>query len=77
MKTNRRYKAIMIPFLMVMMIFGVNAGAVLGNDDPGTDGPFKTRNGKFTLMHDDEIAGFAALDSENSSNGPTWWEWAF
>ena len=64
MRKNRIYKTFMIPFLMVMMVFGFNTGAVLGDDDPGTDGPFKTRNGKFTLMHDDEIAGFAAP--------PTW-----
>ena len=73
MRKNRIYKTFMIPFLMVMMVFGFNTGAVLGDDDPGTDGPFKTRNGKFTLMHDDEIAGFAAPPEVSSTDHLVGW----
>lgn len=73
MMTKRVCKAIMIPLLMVMMAFGFNFSPVLGNDDPGSNGPFKTRNGKYTLMHDDEIAGFAAPPEGSTADHLVGW----
>ena len=73
MMINRICKAIMIPPLMVMMAFGYTVAPVQGNDDPGGNGPFKTRNGKFTLMHDDEIVGFAAPPESSSTDHLVGW----
>ncbi len=55
MKTKSKWNLIKVPVLLLIITL-CPVSAMAANNK----GPFKTTNGKHILMHDDEIAGFAA-----------------